>query len=421
MRIPYGGTESHMLLVDCKSVKGRDGTPLMGDAAARILDLVGIVVNRNTIPGDSNALHASGIRLGTPWITQRGLREPEVELIAKAIADTLKTCQPYPGGAKVDFDVLEAVQAAGARVDRPSWACASRPPRAAIRTFGRSTIRTRQDRSRSKSSGDERSLFMQHATTNDLAELAAGGEQATFLLERDGRVMSPAVLHRPGEARDRYLLVVPGDKAARVAAWLRALSDGYVAFDDDLRAKLPGPVIVPRSEAALCAARPPCPSACEANPEAVDKTKPYFIGQHALGPAAALHATCPVFAWKEPPRRPAQAHDAVRDAQGRWARESSRSPDGKCRCGTRRSSKSTRRAARPPGCSTRRTWACSKSSGPDARCFLDLVQPNDMSTIQAGQSLYSYFLDVDGNCIDDTMIYHARAGRVHGRRQREQQ
>ncbi len=50
----------------------------MGDTAARILDLAGIVCNRNTIPGDKSARMPSGIRLGTPWVTQRGFREGEI-------------------------------------------------------------------------------------------------------------------------------------------------------------------------------------------------------------------------------------------------------------------------------------------------------------------------------------------------------
>ena len=75
LRVPFGGTDCHMLNVDCTSVKGQDGSHLTGDQAARILDLVGIVVNRNTIPGDKNSVDPSGIRLGTPWITQRGLTE----------------------------------------------------------------------------------------------------------------------------------------------------------------------------------------------------------------------------------------------------------------------------------------------------------------------------------------------------------
>ena len=78
LRIPYGGTNTHLLLIDCKSVRADDGTPLMGEYAARILDMAGIVCNRNTIPGDESAGQASGIRLGTPWITQRGMKEPEM-------------------------------------------------------------------------------------------------------------------------------------------------------------------------------------------------------------------------------------------------------------------------------------------------------------------------------------------------------
>ncbi|HEY4688327.1 MAG TPA: serine hydroxymethyltransferase, partial [Anaerolineae bacterium] len=115
VHIAYGGTNSHLLLVDCKSVKAGDGTPLRGDAAARILDLANIVCNRNTIPGDPGAAMASGIRLGTPWVTQRGLKEPEIERLGRIIAEVLKACTPFTYDvkngeafrAKVDFDILE--------------------------------------------------------------------------------------------------------------------------------------------------------------------------------------------------------------------------------------------------------------------------------------------------------------------------
>jgi glycine hydroxymethyltransferase len=46
----------------------------MGDLAARLLDIAGIVTNRNTIPGDKSAVTPSGLRIGTPWITQRGFK-----------------------------------------------------------------------------------------------------------------------------------------------------------------------------------------------------------------------------------------------------------------------------------------------------------------------------------------------------------
>ena len=119
IRIAYGGTNTHMLLVDCKTIVGPYGTPLMGDPAARILDVAGIVANRNTIPGDTTAAYPSGVRLGTPWTTQRGMEEPEMQRLGKAIAQLLHAMQPYmflkrrpryDYRARVDFDVLEQVK-----------------------------------------------------------------------------------------------------------------------------------------------------------------------------------------------------------------------------------------------------------------------------------------------------------------------
>src|SRR5260221_2291044 len=86
----------------------------MGDMAARILDLAGVVTNRNTIPGDISAANPSGLRLGTPWITQRGFKEAEIDALAAAMGQVLKACQPfkYPGRkgdlfrARVDFDAF---------------------------------------------------------------------------------------------------------------------------------------------------------------------------------------------------------------------------------------------------------------------------------------------------------------------------
>jgi glycine hydroxymethyltransferase len=124
LRVPYGGTDSHLLLVDCKTIKGPFGEPLLGDTAARVLDHVGIVCNRNTIPGDPSPALASGIRLGTPWVTQRGFREPEMRELAHLIAETLKAIQPYtyPGRrgpvyrGKVEFDTLEKARLAVAEL-----------------------------------------------------------------------------------------------------------------------------------------------------------------------------------------------------------------------------------------------------------------------------------------------------------------
>jgi glycine hydroxymethyltransferase len=117
-RIAYGGTNTHLMNLDCKSVTAPDGTHLSGDQAARILDLVGIVVNRNTLPGDETAYDASGIRMGSPWITQLGFKKKETVELADIIADLLQATVPCQLECleesnirgKVDFDVLEEIK-----------------------------------------------------------------------------------------------------------------------------------------------------------------------------------------------------------------------------------------------------------------------------------------------------------------------
>lgn len=74
--IVTGGTDNHLLLVDLRS-HGKTG-----DEVGRVLESVGISVNKNTIPGDTSALKPSGIRLGTPAVTTRGWGITEMVAIA---------------------------------------------------------------------------------------------------------------------------------------------------------------------------------------------------------------------------------------------------------------------------------------------------------------------------------------------------
>jgi glycine hydroxymethyltransferase len=83
-RLVSGGTDNHLMLVDVFS-KG-----LTGKVAEAALGKAGITVNKNAIPFDQNPpMVASGIRIGTPAITSRGMGEPEMDLIAGWIADVL--------------------------------------------------------------------------------------------------------------------------------------------------------------------------------------------------------------------------------------------------------------------------------------------------------------------------------------------
>jgi len=81
-----GGTDTHLLLVDV--------TPagMSGRQAERLLDTVGITVNKNTIPGETKPpTQASGIRLGSPSVTTRGFGTPEMKQVATMIASVLQT------------------------------------------------------------------------------------------------------------------------------------------------------------------------------------------------------------------------------------------------------------------------------------------------------------------------------------------
>ena len=83
-RVVSGGTDTHLLLLDVFS-KG-----IRGKEAEAALDRARITVNKNAIPFDVNPpLNPSGIRLGSPAVTTRGFREPEMREVASLIAEVL--------------------------------------------------------------------------------------------------------------------------------------------------------------------------------------------------------------------------------------------------------------------------------------------------------------------------------------------
>ena len=83
-RLVSGGTENHLLLVDLT------GKGVTGKLAEETLDEVGITVNKNTIPFETRSpFVTSGIRIGTPAVTTRGMKEPEMQKIAGLIAGAI--------------------------------------------------------------------------------------------------------------------------------------------------------------------------------------------------------------------------------------------------------------------------------------------------------------------------------------------
>ena len=101
-RLVSGGTDNHLILVDVFS-KG-----ITGKQAELALDRAGITVNKNTIPFDPHPpLVTSGIRLGTPALTSRGMGEPEMQLIGQWIGEVLDQVENVEVQKKVRSRVRE--------------------------------------------------------------------------------------------------------------------------------------------------------------------------------------------------------------------------------------------------------------------------------------------------------------------------
>ncbi|KAL0483118.1 glycine hydroxymethyltransferase [Acrasis kona] len=101
-KVVSGGTDNHLMLIDLKD-KGIDGARV-----ERVLELVSIAVNKNTVPGDKSALVPGGIRVGTPALTTRGLDEKDFESVAEFIHEGVeiakKVAQSTSGTKFVDFN-----------------------------------------------------------------------------------------------------------------------------------------------------------------------------------------------------------------------------------------------------------------------------------------------------------------------------
>lgn len=96
------GTDTHLLLVDLSSKN------VPGKAAQEVLDTVGITLNKNTIPGDTRSpMDPSGIRLGTPAVTTRGMKEPEMERIADWMDRVVSNMEDTALHAKIKEEVKE--------------------------------------------------------------------------------------------------------------------------------------------------------------------------------------------------------------------------------------------------------------------------------------------------------------------------
>lgn len=410
LTIAYGGTSTHLLSIDLRSLVGPDGTRLSGEMAARLLNLVGLVANRQTIPGDKSALKPSGVRLGTPWITQRGFKEAEVDELADIIADLLLAAVPMRylgrrGGvarAKVPFAVLmQARQRVSSLAERSG--IDTEVTEADYPHFFRTDLdsaRALQIRIR----GEAASQFLNAATTSDVTSMRSEQANPTLLLHPDGRLLASGVI---GKVNDTEYLLHVNENGLYVTEWLRALSDGFVLCDEDPYARLPGPVDVTVFGTSQ-------PEDVDLS-EAVAQDKAFFIGMKGIrqhNPDLKLEEAAPLprFEWTEPDRSTLMTttlYDLHKELGGRMVEFAGYDMP------VWYSSVSEEHLAvrQSAGVFDVSHMGVFDFQGPGAADFLDAVTTNDVHGLAVGSSHYTYLLDVDGIPLDDLMIY--RLGQEH--------
>ena len=393
-RIPFGGTDTHLTNIDCKTIVGPDGTMLSGDMTARILDIAGLVTNRNTIPGDKTSANASGVRMGTPWVTQRGLKEADMKIIAGVIGSVLKTAVPFSvetrqgpaQRAKVDFDALEKakltvrtlVEKAGTIEDTA--------------THGYPHFFYLDDKPESKGEwvsydlkGAKLRQYLNYAVASDIAALKSGKSQPTHLITSRGEMEAGLTC----VTNEHFRLTIASDKAILAATWLRDLSDGYTSFDDDPTRRMPGPVVV--QESSEKATKPPAG-------EAVDATKPYYIGI-GKGDGKPL----PKFVWEE--KEAALRKTALNETHRKLGAKMVPFAGWDMPVwytSVVEEHLATRQAA---GLFDVCHMGVYQAEGIEAAPFLDSVCGNDIGGLGVGESCYTQFLDPDSNVIDDCLVY----------------
>ncbi|MCL4561349.1 MAG: glycine cleavage system aminomethyltransferase GcvT [Chloroflexi bacterium] len=395
LRIPFGGTDTHLTNLDCKSIVGPSGVPLSGDMGARILDIAGIVANRNTIPGDKTSANASGVRMGTPWLTQRGFKENDMIEVADVIADVLQATTPYmvetrrgpAQRAKVDFGVLEDAKLR----TRAMAEKAGIDYQATVHGYPHYFYIDDQPKDGKANvafdlSGESVREYANFAFTSDAEALQPGESQPTSLCTPKGTIDGMLTCVDPFHFR----LSVLADKSGLAATWLRELSDGYVSFDKDPTRRMPGPISVEVSASVPVS---------QASGSRIGENKPYYIGIDG-----AKNTPLPRFTWedKEGPVKKTRLHETHKQLGAKMV------PFAGWDMPVWYTSVieehlATRQAA---GLFDVSHMGVLQVEGADATAFLDSVCGNDISALAVGESCYTHFLDPDANVIDDTLVYY---------------
>jgi glycine hydroxymethyltransferase len=202
-----------------------------------------------------------------------------------------------------------------------------------------------------------------------------------------------------------YLLRVKAKEANTVGLWLRDLSDGFVAFENDPTRKIPGPISVENAGHGIGYSKKVPNPINEDSP--VSPTKPYFIGSDKFPQASAVPKSSqefPPFSWTDPADPPLRRTPlyVTHVALGAKVIPFAGWEMPVWYTSVKEEHAATRSDA---GLFDVAHMGVYQAEGPDACAFLDSVTGNDITSLTVGDSLYTHFLDPDANVIDDLLVY----------------
>ena len=295
LSLAYGGTSTHLCLVNLNKIKNLGGAPLKGDVASNILDLCGITCNKNTIPGDITSADSSAVRFGTTWVSQMGMGQAEMEQLAGLITEVLLAIHTFSiitaggtrGRGRIASEIMHKTRRQVAQLlkrdEHPLYPLyphyyhfgysqekRSQQPAAATGTICRNQVELVQhlgdpegewqcaceqavviDSRESgllEISGERATMFLSEVATAAITALQPGQATRSFLLDGNGAVYDDVTIWRMADGDygyHRYWLATNPESRETVKDWLRDLSDGFVLFDHQcIYSKINGPVVV---------------------------------------------------------------------------------------------------------------------------------------------------------------------------------
>jgi len=420
LTLEYGGTNTHLLLIDLKPLTVRGGGIHDGETASRLLENVGLICNKNTLPGDKSSSDASGLRFGLPWLTQRGIDENGLKGIARITRELLSSATAFkvwaPSGderarARVPYEQLQQSRADVLSIARalPYPARLSSPPATTAALVA--SFPTVGDRTGFLVRGEKVKISLNQTVSCDVLALKQGESAHGYVYSPEGKVIDDVVVVNLGwkpnaagsaNGEEHYAVFPHSAKAGDVKNWLEALSDGYISLKNaDPYMKVDGPFVVEGLQASTANSLKDKLSTGPVGDHLIDVSKPFFVGCDAVAAwtakalptwvytpqselkktvlhswhAAAKAKLIPFGGWDMPVEYPVgifAEHAAVRAAAGLFDVSH---------------------------------MSALEVTGPNALPFLESVFANAASRLVDNEAQYSYMLRENGLALDDLYVY----------------